>query len=62
VRPHETINIYHGQPICLMEFFRNASVPQVPSAKRSRSLSRSRSRSRALSRALYLDFSALALV
>lgn len=30
VRPHETINIYHGQPICLMEFFRNASVPMRP--------------------------------
>jgi hypothetical protein len=30
VRPHETINIYHGQPICLMEFFRNASVPKLP--------------------------------
>jgi len=30
VRPHETINIYHGQPICLMEFFRNSSVPMLP--------------------------------
>jgi len=30
VRPHETINIYHGQPICLMEFFRNASAPKTP--------------------------------
>ena len=30
VRPHETINIYHGQPICLMEFFRNASPPKTP--------------------------------
>ncbi len=26
VRPHETINIYDGQPICLMEFFRNSYV------------------------------------
>ena len=30
VRPHETINIYDGQPICLMEFFRNSSVPHCP--------------------------------
>jgi hypothetical protein len=30
VRPHETVNIYHGQPICMMEFFRNAAVPARP--------------------------------
>jgi len=30
VRPHETINIYHGQPICLMEFFRNSQPPARP--------------------------------
>ena len=30
VRPHETITIYDGQPICLMEFFRNLAVPRVP--------------------------------
>ena len=23
VRPHETITVYDGQPICTMEFFRN---------------------------------------
>lgn len=27
VRPHETITIYDGQPICLMEFFQNAQTP-----------------------------------
>jgi len=30
VRPHETINIYDGQPICLMEFFRNSRIPDKP--------------------------------
>ena len=30
MRPHETVNIYHGQPICMMEFFRNAAVPARP--------------------------------
>jgi deoxycytidine triphosphate deaminase len=30
VRPHETISIYDGQPICLMEFFRNSSSPERP--------------------------------
>eukprot|EP00939_MAST-03C_sp_MAST-3C-sp1_P003886 g3886.t1 len=30
VRPHETITIYDGQPICLMEFFRNSRVPAKP--------------------------------
>ena len=30
VRPHETITIYDGQPICLMEFYRNSDVPRVP--------------------------------
>lgn len=30
VRPHETITVYDGQPICLMEFFRNAENPRVP--------------------------------
>lgn len=30
VRPHETINIYHGQPICLMEFFKNSHPPLRP--------------------------------
>ena len=30
VRPHETISIYDGQPICLMEFFRNSVCPEKP--------------------------------
>jgi hypothetical protein len=30
VRPHETITIYDGQPICMMEFFRNAQTPAKP--------------------------------
>ena len=30
VRPHETIKIYDGQPICLMEFFRNSEIPAAP--------------------------------
>lgn len=30
VRPHETITIYDGQPICLMEFFRNTGIPEKP--------------------------------
>ena len=30
VRPHETINIYDGQPICLMEFFHNSKLPDHP--------------------------------
>jgi dCTP deaminase len=29
VRPHETITIYDGQPICLIDFFVNTSVPDV---------------------------------
>lgn len=27
VRPHETITIYHGQPICLIQFFFNTATP-----------------------------------
>ena len=30
VRPHETITVYDGQPICLMEFFRNSKNPHTP--------------------------------
>lgn len=30
VRPHETITIYDGQPICLMEFFKNTKRPAKP--------------------------------
>mmetsp|Transcript_13023 Transcript_13023/g.33244 ORF Transcript_13023/g.33244 Transcript_13023/m.33244 type:complete len:448 (-) Transcript_13023:710-2053(-) len=30
VRPHETITVYDGQPICLMEFFNNADIPARP--------------------------------
>lgn len=30
VRPHETITVYHGQPICLMQFFNNCSTPRAP--------------------------------
>mmetsp|Transcript_30877 Transcript_30877/g.92673 ORF Transcript_30877/g.92673 Transcript_30877/m.92673 type:complete len:453 (-) Transcript_30877:195-1553(-) len=30
VRPHETITIYDGQPICMMQYFRNASEPAKP--------------------------------
>ena len=30
IRPHETISIYDGQPICLMDFFRNKSIPKFP--------------------------------
>ena len=30
MRPHETITIYDGQPICLMEFFCNSSPPAEP--------------------------------
>lgn len=30
VRPHETITIYDGQPICLMDFFKNKSLPKKP--------------------------------
>ena len=30
VRPHETITIYDGQPICLMEFFKNTARPAKP--------------------------------
>jgi dCTP deaminase len=30
VRPHETITIFDGQPICLMEYFVNTQVPQSP--------------------------------
>jgi len=29
VRPHETITIFDGQPICLIEYFRNTSIPAV---------------------------------
>jgi dCTP deaminase len=29
VRPHETITIYDGQPICLIEFFNNVSEPEI---------------------------------
>lgn len=30
VRPHETITVYDGQPICLMEFFNNSKPPKEP--------------------------------
>jgi hypothetical protein len=30
VRPHETITVYDGQPICLMEFFQNTGIPATP--------------------------------
>eukprot|EP00512_Aurantiochytrium_limacinum_P007024 CAMPEP_0171524020 /NCGR_PEP_ID=MMETSP0959-20130129/8791_1 /TAXON_ID=87120 /ORGANISM="Aurantiochytrium limacinum, Strain ATCCMYA-1381" /LENGTH=480 /DNA_ID=CAMNT_0012064657 /DNA_START=36 /DNA_END=1478 /DNA_ORIENTATION=+ len=30
VRPHETVTVYDGQPICLMEFFNNSSLPARP--------------------------------
>lgn len=30
VRPHETISVYDGQPICLMEFFKNKENPTKP--------------------------------
>jgi deoxycytidine triphosphate deaminase len=30
VRPHETIKIYDGQPICLMDFFTNSAIPDTP--------------------------------
>jgi len=30
VRPHETVTVYDGQPICLMEFFLNSAVPNCP--------------------------------
>ena len=30
VRPHETVTIYDGQPIALMEYFRNAKEPERP--------------------------------
>lgn len=28
IRPHETLTVYDGQPICLMEFFQNKSLPK----------------------------------
>jgi dCTP deaminase len=28
VRPHETLTVYDGQPICLMKFFKNSSIPE----------------------------------
>ena len=43
VRPHETISIYDGQPICLMEFFRNSSCPERPCTYRLAALRRWRS-------------------
>lgn len=30
VRPHETITVYDGQPICLMEFYLNSRNPAKP--------------------------------
>eukprot|EP00041_Stephanoeca_diplocostata_P018795 m.397165 g.397165 ORF g.397165 m.397165 type:complete len:424 (+) comp21125_c0_seq3:240-1511(+) len=30
VRPHETITIYDGQPICMMEFYPNGNIPAKP--------------------------------
>ena len=30
MRPHETIKIYDGQPICLMDFFTNSAIPDTP--------------------------------
>lgn len=29
VRPHETVTIFDGQPICLIEYFKNTSKPSV---------------------------------
>ena len=29
VRPHETVTIFDGQPICLIEYFKNVSKPDV---------------------------------
>lgn len=28
IRPHETLTVYDGQPICLVEYFENDSIPQ----------------------------------
>lgn len=30
VRPHETITVYDGQPICLMDFYKNSKIPEKP--------------------------------
>lgn len=30
VRPHETITVFDGQPIALMQYYRNKEVPKVP--------------------------------
>lgn len=30
VRPHETVTIFDGQPICLIEYFRNLALPAKP--------------------------------
>lgn len=30
VRPHETISVYDGQPICLMDFYKNKENPTKP--------------------------------
>eukprot|EP01062_Namystynia_karyoxenos_P024958 TRINITY_DN19776_c0_g1_i1.p1 TRINITY_DN19776_c0_g1~~TRINITY_DN19776_c0_g1_i1.p1 ORF type:complete len:405 (+),score=123.05 TRINITY_DN19776_c0_g1_i1:73-1287(+) len=30
VRPHETVTVYSGQPICLMEYYRNSSRAERP--------------------------------
>jgi|TARA_B110000902_G_scaffold250271_1_gene309282 dCTP deaminase len=30
VRPHETISVYDGQPIAMMEFYRNTNEPERP--------------------------------
>ena len=27
IRPHETLTVYEGQPICMLEFFKNSQVP-----------------------------------
>jgi dCTP deaminase len=29
IRPHETLTVYHEQPICLMEFYWNTEIPKV---------------------------------
>ena len=30
MRPHETISVYDGQPIAMMEFYRNTASPERP--------------------------------
>ncbi len=37
VRPHETMTVYDGQPICLMEFYKNAEKPEKGYGKQRKS-------------------------